>query len=511
MLQVRQDIIDAVTWRREGRLSMLAKGLLKLDIDAALLASTGIGILANDASVWPTLESREWARAAATKWRALLAEARVTAPEDCLEHKHARRMTKQAPFRSMQASAFVSRVDVLEKDFLEIDPKPPPSAMYRTLAARVILHGFGRVSDLDGLHAEEVQQMGHSDWDRALLLRALQKASVSALRKRMTWAEGVLAPNDCPAPVDGAKFAESITPLKAVDAWEALSNKLSAIAMAHSASGPAKSVATLMKAKQQGADVLGELDQRALMSRLAFLEPSSIPALCSGIRCWHFFACGILGYPPEATLPPKRSLDVQRFMAMFKIGTTGGNYVYHVRNGCKALNLSSAWFDESVAMQIAGAKKQRHRQLPASITNRALLERENVHALVRYNDTMCLEQNSVLVLASWFFLFRVQSEALLLECGAPEARRSSAGKAFGRVGLGPSVLRAAAATEAQTARQRAQAAVHVFGGGSSVLHCSSYADVPPTVQAWTTPVDNLRVQLPAAAAGATLGCGLREL
>ena len=309
ILQVRQDIIEAVVWRRAGRLALLAKQLLRLEVNSWSLAATGIGILANDSSVWPDTDSKDWARRAADKWRAMIIEAKATPPEDCLQHQHARKMTKHAPFRGLRAGDFVTRLDALEKDLLEVDPCPPPTSQFRGLAAKVLLHGFARVGDFDGLTCDEIEEMGNTSWEKALLVRALQKTQVAALRKRASWAHGVLNPRDAPSHADGAQFVHNVTPFKADSAWSEIAKTLEATSVASHA-GPAKSVAQLMKAKLAGVDVLGQLDQRAFLSRLAFLEPSSIPALCSGIRCWHFFACGVLNYLPSHTLPPKRSLDV---------------------------------------------------------------------------------------------------------------------------------------------------------------------------------------------------------
>ena len=397
---------------------LLAKSLFKLEVDVGILAATGIGILANDASVWPDAESRDWAARATLKWRQMLIDDGKQPPEDHLEHKCASGITSRAPFEGLKAVDFIPRLDLLEKDLLEVNPSPPPSNMYRLLAAKVLLHGFARVSDLDGLTGDEVAEMGNSSWEKRLLVQALEKAKVAALRKRATWAEGVLAPPEVPSQADGAVFVDIVTPFKAESAWTELAGKLEATAVAARA-GPAKSVAQLMRAKHDGVDVLAQLDQRAFLSRLAFLEPSSIPALCSGVRCWHFFACGVLGYMPSHTLPPRRSLDVCRFMAIFKVGTTAANYVYHVRNGCKILLLTVAWFDESASVQIAGAKKLHLRSKPLNVRDRALMSRVQIHALVKYNDAIGLVDISVLVLACWYFLFRVQSEALPLECGAP--------------------------------------------------------------------------------------------
>ena len=71
-------------------------------------------------------------------------------------------------------------------------------------------------------------------------------------------------------------------------------------------------------------------------------------------------------------------------------------------------------------MQIEGAKKLHLRSKPLNVEDRALMSRVQIHALVKYNDAMGLVDISVLVLACWYFLFRVQSEALPLECGAPQ-------------------------------------------------------------------------------------------
>ena len=96
-----------------------------IDMDAATLASTGIDCLDKDATVWLAEETRSRAAKATQKWRAMLVGARVTAPEDCLERKRARRMIKCAPFPGWQASAFVTRVDIFEKNLVEVDPAPP--------------------------------------------------------------------------------------------------------------------------------------------------------------------------------------------------------------------------------------------------------------------------------------------------------------------------------------------------------------------------------------------------
>ena len=300
-----------------------------------------------------------------------------------------------------------------------METNPPPSNRYRTLAVRVLMAGFSRLNDLDGLCTQEVESLGIDTWERAFLARVLSKVKVAEMRKRVSWAEGVLNQTTETLPMDASEFVDALTPLKAESAWSQLVQKLDITAAAEGV-GPTKAVCNLMRLKNEGVDVMAQLDQKALLGRLAHLSPSSIPALCSGVRCWHYFACGILGYLPEVTLPPKRSLDIERFIAMFKCGPTGANYVYHIRNACRILRLAVCWFDENVAMQISGVKKQRQRDLHLRVEDRAIFQRVHVNKNVAFNDYIGQQDKSVLVLMCWEFLFRVQSEALPLECGRAE-------------------------------------------------------------------------------------------
>ena len=107
--------------------------------------------------------------------------------------------------RSLKAEHFVSKLDVLEKDFLEVDPCPPPSALLRTLAVRILMQGFARVADRDGLTSEEAAEMGFSSWEKVLLTRALKKVPVASLRQPASWAEGVLNPAEVEQLVDASK------------------------------------------------------------------------------------------------------------------------------------------------------------------------------------------------------------------------------------------------------------------------------------------------------------------
>ena len=161
----------------------------------------------------------------------------------------------------------------------------------------------------------------------------------------------MLNPAEVEQPVDASTFVFNITPFKAESAWQDTAEKLE-VGQVSARAGPAKSVVQLMRAKHDGENVLAMPDRRALLARLLLLEPRSIPAFCSGVMYWHFFACRMVGDCPARTLPPRRSLDICRFMAISKCRTTGNNYVYHARNACRFLRLTETWFDKAMALQI---------------------------------------------------------------------------------------------------------------------------------------------------------------
>ena len=51
-LTLRQEIVDAVSWRRDGKMLHLAKTMLKAQITVPALRESGLGLLAADSSIW---------------------------------------------------------------------------------------------------------------------------------------------------------------------------------------------------------------------------------------------------------------------------------------------------------------------------------------------------------------------------------------------------------------------------------------------------------------------------
>ena len=276
-------------------------------------------------------------------------------------------------FLRLAGAACATRVDVLEKDQLEVDPQLSPATQNVGGQAH---HAWLRSRMLLGWPPTEVEELLHSDWKKALILRPVKK------RGSPQFESGRHGPKSSrfAGPRDGAEFASAVGPLKALDAHEAISKKLVVTAVASAATGPAKSGQT------DSTHVNGELRRHRCRGLRSWSRLPSLPRT----RCRHFFACGV---PPCGAGTSRGSS---------RLGTTSNNYVCHVRN-CKAQNLSTERFDESVATQLAGAKKQRRREVPSSVEDTRPSSSKS-RRTSKYNDAMDFIGNSQLLLSSCYFL-----------------------------------------------------------------------------------------------------------
>ena len=56
----------------------------------------------------------------------------------------------------------------------------------------------------------------------------------------------------------------------------------------------------------------------------------------------------MLGYPEDASLPPREANHVIKFILLFSNGLTAANYVNHVVSGCKFAGCSVLWHNADV-------------------------------------------------------------------------------------------------------------------------------------------------------------------
>ena len=106
-------------------------------------------------------------------------------------------------------------------------------------------------------------------------------------------------------------------------------------------------------------------------------------------------------------------------MTISKCGSTGNNYTYHSRSDCHIVRLPETWLDEAIARQVS-SHKQRRGEITLKVDNRVTMERRHIIEFGNFNDMTGRQDSSVPILMSWYFLFRVPSEALPLEAGRPE-------------------------------------------------------------------------------------------
>ena len=353
-LTLRHEISEAVVWRREGKMLHLAKSMFKAPITVHALRESGLGLIASDASIWNG-QAAEYARRSVEKWRGLCQNSKSKTEEGVFSLSAMQRNDpERAPFASHKGSAFVQFVDRLEAELVSNECDPAPTVQFRKLAVRLIMRGFSKLNTLNGLTCDGAVSLASNTWEQGVVSRAWEAQNAKAFRQRAAWARAQQQPAEAP-PVGASTVVQRLKPLRDVAVWDKM---LGALDVAPAVkSKPSKAVSLLQVAVEQGSDIMAELDQRAFLARVANLEPASLPALCSGVTCWHHFAVNLLHYPDSGSLPPHSDTHVSRFLAIFRCGTTGANYVYHVRNACRMFRVSEEWFTKSLVQQVSGAKK----------------------------------------------------------------------------------------------------------------------------------------------------------
>ena len=147
-------------------------------------------------------------------------------------------------------------------------------------------------------------------------------------------------------------------------------------------------------------------------------KKGSLNSVRSGVRSWHGFAIHVLGYLPEASIPPVSGRHVMSWLQVFRNAETAYNYQNYLGLFCRVGQMSTTWRTESLSTFIRGLKKRRlmHGTVPSTV--KLLLTSAYVEMLVRFSDATQLQVVSVMVLIIWHFLLRVQSEGLGMQAGA---------------------------------------------------------------------------------------------
>lgn len=164
--------------------------------------------------------------------------------------------------------------------------------------------------------------------------------------------------------------------------------------------------------------VLGYLKDQATQLQV-YTNRRSLKYVAAGLRCWHCFAVGCLGYLPCRTLPPRCAYDVVRSISIFHNGGTAANYVGYLKFGCNLKGFLTTWCEKQVSVVLKGLSKASLDHFGGPQRTKYLLTTGALYALVAYFDITDF-QFAVALLGNWENLLRTQSEGLMMFVGEPQ-------------------------------------------------------------------------------------------
>ena len=140
--------------------------------------------------------------------------------------------------------------------------------------------------------------------------------------------------------------------------------------------------------------------------------------MASGLRAWHGFACGVLKYEDQASLPPRSEAHVLWYLQIFRNGGTAQNYLHYLRWACGELKLDVSWDTDTVRAAVQGTKKMGLRLLGGTRHQQTLLTAKSLTTCVAAADALGETRWAVCALVIWDCLLRVQSEGISLQIGS---------------------------------------------------------------------------------------------
>ena len=187
-LGLRRRVLDAVCAKDAQRLRSLLRQLIAFQPSRLEIASSGIGFLLADRTIWSMIDpsSAALAGVALRRWKLQVRRSRASSVAPLQAVPVAPR-----PFGGVKACEFLEVVDSLESELLNLDEIPvgdifTPDPAYRSAAQRLAFRGFTSWTQLDGCSSSDVAAVGESALERAILERAVQHATQLAAARRTT-------------------------------------------------------------------------------------------------------------------------------------------------------------------------------------------------------------------------------------------------------------------------------------------------------------------------------------
>ena len=363
------------------------------------LRGSGSGALLNTSLVWTLLDSSWEAerQLAISRWKKQLRAAQQANPGALAAAKPEKSFT-----------AYIDEMEDHLKDFRRSDSQLPAC---KAVAIHLVGRGFKQTTQLEGLDPELAVPWGRNENEKMLLAAVIQFSEDQARKKRDGW-QRLNAGND---PANCLWLVENLTEEKFVEAQASLEE------LGGYNCPPAGPAATIQELTSRATtDVLACADERVRLLKLHNQRKSFGP-LASGLRCWHGYATLILSYPDSSSLPPRKAIDVLRFLTIFKHAGTARNYVGYVKWACAAGGLSTAWYTEEVKLTLKGLRKEMLQRTIGELRVRCLMSDDVMGMLCTLTFNLLGKYiHGTLYLVSYEFLLRVVNEALPLEKGTTE-------------------------------------------------------------------------------------------
>jgi hypothetical protein len=289
------------------------------------------------------------------------------------------------------------------------------------LAVRLILHGFRGVDDLAGLQPTAVARISDVPREQTLLTRIVTEVNYLAaqarserLRRRLGVPE-----HSNRGPKSASDIADTLTPER-LQSLEESNQQLQQNLGIQIQAGPRAVTRAMAAAKQKGQarEVLEALAAREDEVRLQS-QRKSLAQVASGLRAWHAFAVTILDYDELATIPPQSTDDMTKFLLCFSNGGSAANYLSYIRWTCREYSKSLDWNQPRLGTLIKTLRKMDLQTRVAQLPEELRLPEQVIHQLIQLAYELKDAEWARMATLAWHFLFRVQSECIPLQHGAP--------------------------------------------------------------------------------------------
>ena len=323
--RLRNAASEAVLWDDRDKLVHVAKAFTCLTPTKRAIAETGVGHLLANKTVWVKGGdvALSLAKKALTDWK------------EKVKHTVCDRqltVTGRRTLVTMNARLYMDYVNDLVDWLKTGDEVPVDPVCSKKLAATLVQHGILHRKHLDSIDPESLQVLHPAQ--AALLRRAtaqatqcgrnvrpmLQGCGIEKAQFSCTTCSNTVGCRNKSALAVARQMSQSMV-AQAQEKWSLEFHQHCGDVLG---SGPKNTIRKLAAARQN-TEITQLLEERASLLRVE-CKKGSLSSVVSGLHAWHAFATDILGYSVNETLPPKRDVDICKFLAIFRNLGTAANY-----------------------------------------------------------------------------------------------------------------------------------------------------------------------------------------